>query len=134
MKKYLSDKNKISTSQAGDRGVQKNIKNLLKQRLQKELLLILEKITQVANRYGVVVFAVGGFIRDLLLNIPNKDIDIVVEGDGILFANRLAEVFNARVQSYEKFGTSVVISLKSSLALRTCIPAFKLLFSVIAKR
>ena len=66
MKKYLSDINKISTAQAGDRGVQKNVKNLLKQRLQKELLLILEKITQVANRSGVVVFAVGGFIRDLL--------------------------------------------------------------------
>ena len=73
------------------------------------MLGLLEKVSLVADQSGVSVFAVGGFIRDLLLNIPNKDIDVVVEGDGILFASRLAEEFGGRVKSHEKFGTSVVI-------------------------
>ena len=34
---------------------------------------------------------------------------VVVEGDGILFAKHLAEKFDAKVQSHERFGTSVVI-------------------------
>jgi len=90
-------------------GTQKNIKSLLKERLGQDLLNLLESISQVANRSEVSVFAVGGFVRDLLLNISNKDIDVVVEGDGILFASRLAEEFGGRVKSHEKFGTSVVI-------------------------
>ena len=90
-------------------GVHKNIKSLLKERLGRDLLDLLERISQIANRSEVSVFAVGGFVRDLLLNISNKDIDIVVEGDGILFASHLAEEFGGRVTSHEKFGTSVVI-------------------------
>ena len=88
---------------------QTNVKSLLKERLGQDLLSILERISQVASRSEVTVFAVGGFVRDLLLNIPNKDIDIVVEGNGILFASDLAEEFDATVKSHEKFGTSVVI-------------------------
>ena len=87
----------------------KNVKSLLKKRLGQDLLSILKRISQVADRSEVTVFAVGGFVRDLLLNIPNKDIDIVVEGDGILFASNLAEEFDGKVKSHEKFGTSVVI-------------------------
>tara|TARA_B100000686_G_scaffold54198_1_gene58390 strand:- start:1404 stop:2753 length:1350 start_codon:yes stop_codon:yes gene_type:complete len=108
MKKKISDKSRASNPQVVN-GVHKNVKTLFKERLGEDLLCILKIISQVANCSGVTVFAVGGFIRDLLLNIPNKDIDIVVEGDGILFANHLAEKFDARVQSHERFGTSVVI-------------------------
>ena len=88
---------------------QKNVKSLLKERLGQGLLSILERISQVASRSELTVFAVGGFVRDLLLNIPNKDIDIVVEGNGILFASKLAEEFDGKVKTHEKFGTSVVI-------------------------
>ena len=52
---------------------QTNVKSLLKERLGQDLLSILERISQVASRSEVTVFAVGGFVRDLLLNIPNKD-------------------------------------------------------------
>ena len=88
---------------------QKSVKNLLKGRLSQDLLSILERISQIASRSELGVFAVGGFVRDLLLNIPNKDIDIVVEGNGILFASKLAEEFDGKVKTHEKFGTSVVI-------------------------
>nr|MBC8282922.1 CBS domain-containing protein [Nitrospinota bacterium] len=96
-------------SALGQGNNQKNIKSLLKERLGQDLLCLLEKIAMVADRAGVSVYVVGGFVRDLLLNIANKDIDIVVEGDGIEFASCLVEEFGGRVKSHEKFGTSVVI-------------------------
>ena len=93
----------------GKARTQKNLKSLIKERLDKDIFRLLERIAQVGERCGVSVYAVGGFVRDLLLNIPNQDIDIVVEGEGIPFAVRLAEEFGGRVKSHEKFGTSVVI-------------------------
>ena len=44
------------------------------------------------------VYAVGGFIRDLLLRRPNLDIDIVVEGDGIEFARAFADKHHIRAR------------------------------------
>jgi len=93
----------------GKAGAQKSLKSLIKERLDKDVFRLLERIAQVGERWGISVYAVGGFVRDLLLNIPNQDIDIVVEGEGIPFAVCLAEEFGGRVKSHEKFGTSVVI-------------------------
>jgi tRNA nucleotidyltransferase (CCA-adding enzyme) len=93
----------------GRAGTQKSLKSLIKERMDKDVFKHLEGIAQIGDRLNVSVYAVGGFVRDLLLNIPNQDIDIVVEGEGIHFASCLAEEFGARVTSHEKFGTSVVI-------------------------
>ena len=50
-----------------------------------------------------------GFVRDLFLYRPNEDIDIVIEGDGIAFAKKFAAGVGARIHSYAKFGTAVII-------------------------
>ena len=91
------------------KAVHKSLKSLIKERLDKDVFKHLESIAQIGDRLGVSVYAVGGFVRDLLSNIPNQDIDIVIEGEGIPFAACLAEEFGGRVKSHEKFGTSVVI-------------------------
>ena len=93
----------------GRAGTQKCLKSLIKERLDKDVFKHLESIAQIGDRLNVSLYVVGGFVRDLLLNIPNQDIDIVVEGEGIPFASCLAEEFGGRVTSHEKFGTSVVI-------------------------
>jgi len=93
----------------GKAGDQKSLKSLIKERLDKNVFKLLERIAQVGDRLNLSVYAVGGFVRDLLLNIPNQDIDIVVEGEGISFASHLTEEFGGRMKSHEKFGTSVVI-------------------------
>ena len=93
----------------GKSGSMKNVKGLLKERLQKEVMALLDSIAQIADREKVDVYVVGGFVRDLLLNIQNLDIDLVVEGDGIAFAKTLAREFNGRAKSHAKFGTSVVL-------------------------
>jgi tRNA nucleotidyltransferase (CCA-adding enzyme) len=55
------------------------------------------------------VYLVGGFVRDLLLEQPNVDIDLAVEGDGIGFATRLAAQLGGRVRAHSKFKTAVVL-------------------------
>jgi tRNA nucleotidyltransferase (CCA-adding enzyme) len=55
------------------------------------------------------VYLVGGFVRDLLLEQPNVDVDIAVEGDGIAFATRLAAELGGRVRPHRKFKTAVVL-------------------------
>ncbi|MDR1490377.1 MAG: CBS domain-containing protein [Desulfovibrio sp.] len=81
---------------------------ILKERLPAALVSILQRAGELGDRMGVPVFAVGGFVRDLLLNRPNLDIDISVEGDGILFAEKLAELLDGRVRAHQKFKTAVV--------------------------
>ena len=71
-------------------GIRKNLRNLIKEKLDKDVFKILERIVQTGDRLNISIYAVGGFVRDLLLDIPNLDIDLVVEGDGIPFAACLA--------------------------------------------
>ena len=82
---------------------------LLRTRLQPRIEQILSQLGQVGQEFGVDVFAVGGFVRDLLLNKQNLDVDIVVEGDGIAFAAEYARRFECRIRAHRKFGTAVLI-------------------------
>ncbi len=61
------------------------------------------------------VYLVGGFVRDLLLEQPNVDVDIAVEGDGIEYATRLAAQLGGRVRAHRKFKTAVVLLPQSIL-------------------
>lgn len=69
---------------------------------------LLRTVGQAAEAGGVSAYAVGGFVRDLLLGRPNLDFDIVVEGDGIAFAHELARALNGRVKEVPRFGTAHV--------------------------
>ncbi len=68
----------------------------------------IETIAAVARRRGVPVYLVGGYVRDLLLQRQTRDLDVVVEGDGIELAAHLAEAFGGRVRAYHAFLTAVV--------------------------
>lgn len=92
-----------------DRRGYKNVKSLMKERLDKKLMVLFAGITKIADGDHCSVYVVGGFVRDLLLGIRNLDVDIVVEGDGIDFARKLAAELTGRVKSHAKFGTSVII-------------------------
>ena len=66
--------------------------NEMKQfRLDPKLYEVLQQIGQVADELQMNVYVVGGFVRDLLLLHENDDIDVVVEGDGGEFADKLKE-------------------------------------------
>ncbi|MFO7666830.1 MAG: CBS domain-containing protein [Desulfobacterales bacterium] len=87
----------------------RNIVKFIEERLSKHLIDLLRKIGKVANEIGCGAYVIGGFVRDLLLYRNNEDIDIVIEGDGIAFAKKYAQLVGARVHIYGKFGTAVVI-------------------------
>lgn len=87
----------------------KNIRKFMTERLPGPILDLLKNIGDVASREGFGVYVVGGFVRDLLLYRNNDDIDIVIEGDGIRFAKTYAAIEGARINTYEKFGTAVIV-------------------------
>ena len=87
----------------------KNVSNVMAEQLPRLINELLQAAGRVAAKLNYRAYAVGGFIRDLMLRRPNLDIDIVVEGEGIQFAKDFAEGYGARVRSYKKFGTAVVI-------------------------
>ncbi len=69
---------------------------------------ILKKIGNVAEKYNIDVFVVGGYVRDSLLNKKRYDIDCTVVGDSIEFAKIVAKEFNTKVVIYERFRTALV--------------------------
>ncbi len=87
----------------------KNIATLLKERLPRKMIQCLKNFGHIADMLGYNVYLVGGLVRDILLKFENLDVDIVVEGDGIQFAQEFAKHYEARVRSHKKFGTAVLI-------------------------
>jgi len=87
----------------------KNVKVLMKERLPREIWNLIQKAGEVAEDLGYNVYLVGGFVRDLLLRVPNLDLDLVVEGDGLAFADEFAQALGGRTNKYSKFKTAVVV-------------------------
>ncbi len=69
---------------------------------------LLTEAGKLAAELEFDLYIVGGFVRDLLLDKVNLDLDLVVEGDGIEFARKLAQEFNGASDIYHEFGTAVV--------------------------
>ncbi len=88
---------------------QKYVSLLLKERLPENILKLLKKVGEIGDKLGYNVYVVGGFVRDLLLRQENYDVDIVVEGNGIELAQELGKYLKARVHTYQKFGTAIII-------------------------
>ncbi len=65
----------------------------------------------LADDKNVRAYIVGGFVRDLYLKVPNFDIDFVVEGDGIKFAEELAKKLSCQVLTHKRFGTATITGL-----------------------
>jgi tRNA nucleotidyltransferase (CCA-adding enzyme) len=82
---------------------------LLGKRLNPTTTALLHDLGRVGDELGLAVYAVGGFVRDLLLGVENLDMDVTVEGDGIFFAEHFAAVHGCRVRSHHVFGTAVLV-------------------------
>ena len=69
---------------------------------------VYEIASQVADELGISAYAVGGVVRDLFLNRRSKDIDIVVVGSGIAFAQAVAKAISPHIEVsvFKNFGTA----------------------------
>jgi len=69
---------------------------------------IFNYIRQAAEALGVPTYAVGGFVRDLILERPSKDIDFVCVGSGIALAQKTAQLIDPKlnVSVFKNFGTA----------------------------
>lgn len=85
---------------------QNNLAVNLKEQLPPHLYHLLQQIGKGADEFGVNAYMIGGIVRDLILEHDNDDIDVCVEGDGIKFANFLAEHYGGEVKIHESFGTA----------------------------
>jgi poly(A) polymerase len=67
-------------------------------------------ISDAADRLGLECYVIGGYVRDLFLHRPSKDIDIVTVGSGIGLARAVAEKLgpDARLSVFKNFGTAQV--------------------------
>ncbi len=95
----------IGTGEMSGNG-KKNIASRLEAALPPARLALLKQVAGVAAEKRLPVYIVGGFVRDLLLNRPSLDFDIVVEGDAIHLARSLERAYGGRVVTHRRFGTA----------------------------
>jgi poly(A) polymerase len=65
-------------------------------------------LAQTAEKNGIEAYVIGGFVRDLFLHRPSKDIDVVVLGNGIEFAELLGAQMKTKVNVFKNFGTAML--------------------------
>ena len=71
---------------------------------------IFQLISETADELGLECYVVGGYVRDIFLNRPSKDIDVVVVGSGIEIAQAFGKKLGrgAHVSVFRNFGTAQV--------------------------
>ncbi len=68
---------------------------------------VFKVISKYIGEKNLEAYVIGGFVRDLLLENPSKDIDIVVVGDGPQLANDVAEILRVKkVSVFKTYGTA----------------------------
>jgi tRNA nucleotidyltransferase (CCA-adding enzyme) len=79
-------------------------------RLEKALppqhLALLKLMAEAATQAHTALYIVGGFVRDLILERPGLDFDLVVEGDAISLAEKLRNQFGGKLTAHGQFGTA----------------------------
>ncbi|HBG86527.1 MAG TPA: tRNA nucleotidyltransferase [Marinilabiliaceae bacterium] len=69
---------------------------------------VFKVIANVAELNDTAAYVIGGFVRDIFLERPNTDIDIVVIGSGIEFAEKVASrLGKIKVSKFKNFGTAM---------------------------
>ena len=75
---------------------------------------LFHQISEAADRLGVECYVVGGYVRDIFLERPSNDIDVVVVGSGIKVAEELKRMLGrkAYLSVFKNFGTAQVKVLR----------------------
>lgn len=85
-----------------------NLSGLIEKNLSEELVASMQRVATLAARRNQQLYLVGGVVRDLLLGLPNLDLDFVVEGDAISLAKEFAEAVDGKLTVHPMFNTATV--------------------------
>lgn len=96
-----------------------NLAVTIERQLPEELVKFLRLAGEAAQSSGQKLYLVGGVVRDLLLGRPNLDLDLVLEGDAISLARRLAGIGGGKITAHPRFGTARLRWDKWSVDLAT---------------
>jgi poly(A) polymerase len=69
---------------------------------------VFKVLATIADQTKTEAYVIGGFVRDLFLDRPSKDIDIVVLGNGIEFAEQVGRQLKTKVAVFKNFGTAML--------------------------
>jgi tRNA nucleotidyltransferase (CCA-adding enzyme) len=90
-------------------------------KLPKDIRDLIRLSGEVAQDRKDYVYLVGGIVRDLLLGVPNYDLDVVIQGDGLGFASELSRRINARLTKHPQFKTATLITSENrKMDVATC--------------
>ncbi len=67
-------------------------------------------ISNVCSSMNIRAYVIGGYVRDLIISRPSKDVDIVVIGSGIIVAKQIAKALGSgtQVKYFKNFGTAMI--------------------------
>ncbi len=102
----VSGKRRVEGVYRKDLNIFTDIRILMRDRIKPRILNLLRLLGTLGDEEGTKVYVVGGFVRDLLLDIQNEDVDIVVEGNGPEFARYVARFLNVKVVVHDQFMTA----------------------------
>jgi tRNA nucleotidyltransferase (CCA-adding enzyme) len=83
-----------------------DMRELMINSLPKAVWALVQAVSIVAHQLDMPLYFVGGLVRDLLLEKPPKDIDMVVEGDAITLVKQLRRRYGGESRSHAQFGTA----------------------------
>ena len=69
---------------------------------------VFKVLAGIAAKHNIEAYVIGGYVRDIFLQRPSKDIDIVVLGNGIGFAELVGTQLKTKVAVFKNFGTAML--------------------------
>jgi tRNA nucleotidyltransferase (CCA-adding enzyme) len=96
-----------------------NLSAQLDRYLPPPVLALIKIVGKDAGKMGQELYLVGGVVRDLFLGRANFDFDLVVEGDAIALAQKLARESHAKLITHSRFGTAKLQYPEFSIDLAT---------------
>ena len=96
-----------------------NLPSQLEKYLPPPVLALVKIAGREASELGLGLYIIGGVVRDLFLGRANFDFDLVVEGDAIKLAQKMARDSQAKLTVHSRFGTAKINYPGFSLDLAT---------------
>ncbi|ETZ19830.1 CCA tRNA nucleotidyltransferase [Pedobacter sp. V48] len=69
---------------------------------------VFKVLADIAAKHNIEAYVIGGYVRDIFLQRPSKDIDVVVLGNGINFAELVGAQLKTKVAVFKNFGTAML--------------------------